>query len=145
MPWASAPNAPWVEVWLSPQTMVVPGQGEALLRPDDVDDALPHVELVVIFDAEFAGVPGQLLDLLAALGIGDAAAAVGRLDVVVDDGEGLPRRADLAPGHAQTLEGLRARHLMDEVAVNVDEDSGRPWCRARDRPRSCRTTYAAWT
>ena len=26
MPCASAPNAPWVEVWLSPQTMVVPGR-----------------------------------------------------------------------------------------------------------------------
>jgi hypothetical protein len=25
MPCASAPKAPWVEVWLSPQTMVVPG------------------------------------------------------------------------------------------------------------------------
>ena len=30
------------------------GQGEALLRPDDVDDALALVELVVIFDAEIA-------------------------------------------------------------------------------------------
>ncbi len=26
MPWASAPKAPWVEVWLSPQTIVVPGK-----------------------------------------------------------------------------------------------------------------------
>lgn len=26
MPKASAPNAPWVEVWLSPQTIVVPGR-----------------------------------------------------------------------------------------------------------------------
>ena len=25
MPWASAPKAPWVEVWLSPQTIVMPG------------------------------------------------------------------------------------------------------------------------
>ncbi|MNI83768.1 hypothetical protein D3C73_1406100 [compost metagenome] len=25
MPKASDPNAPWVEVWLSPQTMVMPG------------------------------------------------------------------------------------------------------------------------
>ena len=25
IPNASAPNAPWVEVWLSPQTMVMPG------------------------------------------------------------------------------------------------------------------------
>ena len=28
MPNASAPNAPWVAVWLSPQTMVVPGSGQ---------------------------------------------------------------------------------------------------------------------
>ena len=26
MPWASAPKAPCVEVWLSPQTMVMPGR-----------------------------------------------------------------------------------------------------------------------
>ena len=25
MPKASAPKAPWVEVWLSPQTIVMPG------------------------------------------------------------------------------------------------------------------------
>ena len=25
MPKASAPKAPWVQVWLSPQTMVIPG------------------------------------------------------------------------------------------------------------------------
>ena len=64
---------------------------------------------------------GQRLDLLAALGIGDAVAAVGRLDVVVDDGERLLRRAHSAAGQPQALEGLRARHLVDEVAVDVDE------------------------
>ena len=26
MPWASAANAPWVEVWLSPHTTVMPGR-----------------------------------------------------------------------------------------------------------------------
>jgi hypothetical protein len=96
-------------------------QREALLRPDDVHDALPRVELVVIFDAEFARVLCQFLDLLAALRISDAAAAVGGLDVVVDDGQRLVRRAHLAPGQPQTLEGLRARDLVDEVAVDVDE------------------------
>ena len=40
MPKARAPNAPWVEVWLSPQTMVMPGLGPPLLGPDHVDDAL---------------------------------------------------------------------------------------------------------
>src|SRR6202042_1689197 len=96
-------------------------QREALLRPDDVHDALPHVELVVIFDPELARVPGQLLDLLAALRILDAAAAVGGLDVVVDDGERLVRRAHFAPGQPQTLEGPRARALVDEVTVDIDE------------------------
>ena len=97
------------------------GQGEALLRPDDVHDALAQVEFVVIFDAEFARVLGQFLDLLAALRILDAAAAVGGLDVVVDDGERLVRRAHLAPRHPQALERLRARHLVDEVTVDIDE------------------------
>ena len=96
-------------------------QRKALLRPDDVHDALPRVELVVIFDAELARVPGQFLDLLAALRILDAAAAVGGLDVVVDDGQRLVRRAHLAPGHPQSLERLRARDLVDEVTVDIDE------------------------
>ena len=43
MPKASAPKAPWVEVWLSPQTMVMPGWVQALLGADDVDDALADV------------------------------------------------------------------------------------------------------
>jgi hypothetical protein len=28
---------------------------------------------------------------------------------------------DLAAGHAQALEGLRARHLVDEMAVDVEQ------------------------
>ena len=96
-------------------------QGEALLRSDDVHHALAAVELVVIFDAELLGVGGERLDLLAALGIGDAVAAVGRLDVVVDDGERLFGGPHLAPGHPQALERLRARHLVDEMAIDVDE------------------------
>ena len=97
------------------------GQREALLGADDVDDALARVELVVIFDAEFARVLGELLDLQPALGIGDALAAVGRLDIVVDDGERLLRRAHLAAGQPQAFERLRAGHFMDEMAVDVDE------------------------
>jgi len=68
MPCASAPNAPWVEVWLSPQTMVV-RQRKALLGADDVHDALTLVVFVVIFDAEFAGVLGHHPHLLDAFRI----------------------------------------------------------------------------
>ncbi len=96
-------------------------QGEALLGTDDVDDALPGVELVEILDAEIAGVLGQRLDLGRALGIVDAVRAVGGRHVVVDDGQRLLRVAHAATRHAQPLEGLRARHLMDEVAVDVEQ------------------------
>jgi hypothetical protein len=40
---------------------------------------------------------------------------------VVDDGDGGLRGADATAGGAQTLEGLRARHLVDEVAVDIEE------------------------
>ena len=56
----------------------------------------------------------------------DAAAAVGGLDVVVDDGEGLVRRAHLAPRHPQAFESLRARHLVDEMPVDVDGGARSP-------------------
>jgi hypothetical protein len=39
MPKASAPSAPWVEVWLSPQVTAA-RQGQPLLRADHMDDAL---------------------------------------------------------------------------------------------------------
>ena len=96
-------------------------QGEALLRPDDVDDALPLIELVEIFDAELARVLGQRLDLRRGFRIVDAVRAVGGGHVVVDDGQRLLRRADLAARHAQALEGLRAGHLVHEVAVDVEQ------------------------
>ena len=46
MPKASAPNAPWVAVWLSPQTTDGRArQGQALFRADDVHDALADIVL----------------------------------------------------------------------------------------------------
>ena len=145
MPKASAPNAPCVEVWLSPQTIVMPGQGQALLGPDDVDDALADVVMRVIGDAELAALALERLDLDAALGIRDAVAAVGRRHVVVGDGERRVGAAHLAAGHAQALEGLRARHLVDEMAVDVEEARRRRLApRGRHgRPRSCRRACAA--
>ena len=124
MPCASAPKAPWVEVWLSPQTMVVPGSVKPCSGPDHVHDALADVALVEVFDAEILGVAGQGLDLDAAFLVLDALEAVGAGgDVVVDHGQRLLRRAHLAAGHAQALEGLRARHLVHEVPVDI-EDAG---------------------
>ena len=71
MPNASAPNAPWVLVWLSPHTMVVPGWREAQLGADDVDDSLPGVATIEEPDAELGAVAHECVHL--GLGVGRCA------------------------------------------------------------------------
>ena len=121
MPWARAPKAPWVEVWLSPQTMVMPGRVKPCSGPTmwtmpwrwssslkySTPKSLAFLASASTCDARFR--------------IVDAVAAVGGRHVVVDDGERLLRRAHLAVREAQALEGLRAGHLVDEMAVDVEE------------------------
>jgi hypothetical protein len=64
MPCASAPKAPWVEVWLSPQTMVVPGG----VRPAPAHDvATPCARQARRHIRPELARSGQFLDLLAAL------------------------------------------------------------------------------
>ncbi len=46
---------------------------------------------------------------------------IGGRNVVIDHEQRLVGRADLALGEPQPLERLRARHLMDEMAVDIDE------------------------
>ena len=96
-------------------------QREALLRSDDVDDALALVELVVIFEPEIARILRQHRDLLGAFRIGIGQFAIGGRHVVVDHGERLVRRAHLASRIAQALEGLRRRHLMHEMPVDIEQ------------------------
>ena len=87
MPNAMAPNAPWVEVWESPQTTVMPGWVRPELRPDDVHDALLGVVHRVERDAELRAVAPQRLDLGARDLVGDRREHVERRDVVVLGGE----------------------------------------------------------
>jgi len=54
---------------------------------------------------------GHLVGVLAARGGGH---------VVVRHGDGLVGRMNLAAGHAQPLEGLRAGHLVHQVPVDVE-------------------------
>ncbi|SPU59506.1 Uncharacterised protein [Brucella melitensis] len=81
-------------------------QGEALLWPDDMHDALALVAFGIIFDAEIGGIPGQCLDLDAAFLVLDAIDAVGRRrNVMVHHGKRLFRVAHRAACHVP-LKGL---------------------------------------
>ena len=140
IPKASAPIAPCVLVWLSPQTMRHAGQRDALLRPDDVHDALARIEHREIRDAELGHVPLERLHLNAALLLLDAFAAVGGRDVVVDDGDGRVRPAHLAAGQC---EALRKPAGWSPHARGAGRCRGRrcrpPSYRPRGCPTACRT------
>ena len=97
------------------------GEREALLRTDNVDDALALVEFVEILNAEVPGVLCQCFHLNAAFFLDNALGAVRRRHVVVDNGQGLFRVAHLAPGQAQAFKGLGARHFMNKMAVNIKQ------------------------
>ena len=122
MPCARAPKAPCVEVWLSPHTMVVPGSVKPCSGPMMWTMPWRAVELVEIFDAELSHVLGQRLDLEPRLGLLDAAVRRSVVWMLWSTTASVrPGERTLPPRHAQALEGLRARHLVDEVAVDVEE------------------------
>ena len=97
------------------------GQREALLGTDDVYDALTPVELVVVFDAEFPGVLFHDPHLLDAFRVRIGFGAIGGRDIVIDHSKSLLRCANLASGGAQPLERLRRCHLMDQMAIDIEQ------------------------
>ncbi len=113
------------------------GLREALLRADDVDDALAGRVHRVQGDAELGAVVAQRLDLLAArsgrrsrrsvswVGTLWSSVAIGELGV-----------ADAAAGEAQAVERLRAGDLVDEVEVDEEQVGlARASATPRGRPR----------
>ncbi len=103
------------------------GKREALLGPDDMDDALFGSSGADAGDAEFGGVAPQRGKLRGALGIGDGQlGAIGREargggQIVIGDRECQIGAAHPATGRAQALEGLRAGDFVDQVPVDIEE------------------------
>mmetsp|Transcript_81659 Transcript_81659/g.227260 ORF Transcript_81659/g.227260 Transcript_81659/m.227260 type:complete len:337 (+) Transcript_81659:1421-2431(+) len=96
-------------------------QRGALLRADHVDDALALVAHLELRDAEAVAVGIERVDLQLGDRVCDALRAVGRRHVVIADGEVGAQAPDLAAGQVQAFEGLRAGHLVHEVAVDVEQ------------------------
>ncbi len=125
MPKASAPNAPWVAVWLSPHTMVMPGcvrpsSGPMTWTMPCLSCALMNaVEQDVELPAQFCLQLRNLLD--AAMLIDDRQAAVIGRDAVIHRGKGAVGPAHCDAALAQPFEGLRRGHFMHQVQVNVQD------------------------
>ena len=98
-----------------------PRLGEAELRADHVHDALVEVAERVQPDAELLAVPAQRLDLGARDRVRDRLVPVEGGDVVVLGRQGEVGSAYGPAGEAESLERLRARDLVDEVEVDVEQ------------------------
>ncbi len=101
-------------------------QCRALLRADHVDDALTHVVHLEFEDAEIVAVLVQRLHLNARNLVGNGlqttlALALGGRHVVVRGGDVGVDAPRLAIGQAQPFEGLRRRHFVEDVTVDVDQ------------------------
>ena len=101
-----------------------PGLGEPELRTDDVDDALAGVADAVQRDPEFGAVGLELVDLGERHLVDERQAAIRRRDGVVGGRHGLSRTPDTDAARAETREGLRARHLVDQVEVDREHRRG---------------------
>ena len=119
MPKARAPKAPWVEVWESPQTIVMPGWVSAQLGPDDVHDALVGAVHAVQGDAVGGAVALQPLHLGPGQLVDDRQGPVRGRHRVVGGGQGQVGPADLEAAGGQPGERLGRGHLVDEVEVDV--------------------------
>ena len=96
------------------------GERQAELGPDHVDDPLMAAVDVVERDAELAAVGPQRLDLPARERVADVELVLGR-HVVVDRRERQVGPAHAPAGQPQAVERLRARHLVDQVTVDVEQ------------------------
>ena len=121
MPIASAPNAPWVEVWLSPQTTVMPGWVSPSCGPmmwtmpcstSPIGcSRMPNSSQLRRSVSTWVRDTGSAIGLSMSI-VGTLWSSV----AIVRSG-----RRTGASGQPQPVEGLRAGDLVDEMQVDVDQ------------------------
>ena len=98
------------------------GLGKALLRADNMHDALAFIIHFEIRDTEFGAIILQRLDLDARCFIFYSPQAVRRSRyIVIRYGQCRIRTPGFPLCHTQTFKGLWAGHFMNKVAVNIQQ------------------------
>ena len=132
MPNARAPNAPWVAVWESPQTMVMPGRVRPCSGPITWTMPWPGWPIGYSVMPNSAVFSRSTSTWRAEIGsaMGWSMSAVGTLwSSVATVRSG---RRTVRPAEAEPVEGLRAGDLVDQVEVDVQQVG---FARARRAPR----------
>ena len=116
-----APKAPWVEVWLSPQTMVVPGRVQPCSGPMiwtmpwrmsfigkySMPNSLAFFSRVSTCSLDSGSVMPLSRSLVGTLWSATAKRQIGA--------------ADFAARHAQAFESLGAGHFMHQMPVDIED------------------------
>ena len=120
MPNAIAPNAPCVDVWLSPQAIVMPGCVSPSSGP--MTWTMPWLALVEVVErnAELAAVLLERRHHFLGQHVEKRPALVERRHDVIDRRERAVRETPPSAPHPQHVERLRARHLVDQVQADEE-------------------------
>jgi hypothetical protein len=95
--------------------------GQALLWPNDVDNALADIVDAVIGHAEIFDVLFQRLDLDARFVVLNATRPVDGRHVVIGDGQCFVRTSEATAGSAKALKRLGAGHFVDQMQVDINQ------------------------
>ena len=100
-----------------------PGQRRAVFRPDHVHDALARIteRKIRLGAAVFAHVAVERVELDARCRILDATVPILGRCVVIGGGDDRAYPPWPAPGKPEPLERLRARHLVHQVTIDVQQ------------------------
>ena len=121
MPTASAPNAPCVDVWLSPHTIVMPGCVSPCSGPITCTMPWPGCPIAYSRMPNSSQFRASTSICLARDRVAHRLVDVGGGHVVVHRGDGEVGPAHGAAGQAEPVERLRRRDLVHEVEIDVEE------------------------
>ena len=124
IPNAMAPNAPCVEVWLSPQAMVMPGCVSPSSGPITWTIPWRSARQVEERHARLAAVSLERRQHVLGHHVLERPPLVARRDDVIDRGDGSLGEPHAPAARSKHVEGLRARDLVHQV--QPDEELGLP-------------------
>jgi len=118
MPNATAPNAPCVDVWLSPQAIVIPGCVRPSSGPMTWTMPCSSLSRPNSGTPKLAAIPLERRHHLLRHAVGEGTRLpVGRHDVI-DRRERAVRKGDALAAEPEHVERLRARHFVHEVQAD---------------------------
>lgn len=102
-------------------------KSKSLFRSNNMDNSLTFIGHSKVFEPEIFDVLFELQHLCSTGSLFNKSRDINQLrsvfggNIVIDRRQGAIRSADAAPGKSQAFKGLRRRHLVDQMAIDVEQ------------------------